>query len=69
MTESTLKEAKSFRNQMGFCSVFAFVAYAFICYINPKGAEAVIMPIAGLIFGIIYLNMRGMIRKYENSNK
>lgn len=67
MTPETLKQSKKFKTQCGVCSIITFSAYAFICYMNPIAvAEALIMPIGGIVLGIIYLNMRSMIKRHES---
>jgi purine-cytosine permease-like protein len=72
MSPETLKEAKHFKTQAGWCALLMWVASAAMTYMSinkPTDMDWVIVPVGAGIFTVIYFNMRSMINKYESLTK
>ncbi len=72
MFEEQLKDAKNFKFQMGVCAILCFLAtllFIFFLDTKEKDNDWSIIPVGGIIFTVIYFNMRNVIKKYENLNK
>ena len=67
---SFMDEAKSFKNQMGFCMVILWVFTIAFGYFKPDNSDVWGLTMFGaIIFTGLYSNMKQMIRESENKTK
>ena len=74
MSPETLKEAKNFKKQSGWCAIGMWVATFLLAYMVANSNRTddgswMIVPVGAGIFTAIYFNMRSMINKYESLTK
>ena len=73
MSPETLKEAKNFKSQTGWCALLLWAATFIVGYMsthkNMQDDSWMFIPVGAGIFTAIYFNMRSMINKYESLTK
>ena len=72
MSDDFIKEAKSFRSQMKWCSIMCWIVTLVFIFMPTKNPEAgldwIIIPIGGTVFSLIYFKMDSQIKEYEKLN-